>query len=97
MPRRTQSQQKLAFGVTGKYELMSNLIGNIALTSEHFNVVTPPSVYPYHLIGSGGLSYVLKDDLTLSVTYTYVTYRNALDASSAKETNRAVVEIKKVF
>jgi len=92
-----QSQQKLAFGVTGKYELMSNLTGNLALTSEHFNVVTPPTVYPYHLIASGGLRYVLKDDLTLSVTYTYVTYRNALDASSAKETNRAVVEIKKVF
>jgi hypothetical protein len=92
-----QDQRKLAFGATGRYELLPGLTGNLAATGERFSIRTPTD-YPYRMTGTGGLSYAFNHDITLGLTYTYVIYLYGLDTTGgAKEINRAVVEVRKVF
>ena len=92
-----QDRRKLAFGATGRYELLQNLTANLSATGERFNRKTAAD-YPYRFTGIAGLKYAFNHDITLALTYSYVTNLYDLDTTAgAKEINRAIVEVKKVF
>jgi hypothetical protein len=91
------NRRKLSFAANGRYEVLPSLTASLSGTTERFSKITEAD-YPYRFTVIGGLGYALKNDLTLGLTYTYVTYLNGLDTTSgAKEINRAVVEVKKGF
>lgn len=90
-------RKKLGFSATGRYEVMQDLTANLSLTGERFSKKTVDD-YPYRFSGVAGLSYALKNEFTLGLTYSYVTYLYELDSTKgANEINKAVVEIKKAF
>lgn len=90
-------RSKLALSATGRYEIMQNLTANLGATGEQFSQKTAVD-YPYRFTGVAGLNYALKNELTIGLTYTYVTDRYDLDTTvGAKQTNKAVVELKKTF
>jgi hypothetical protein len=92
-----RDRRKLGFTSTGRFELQQNLTASLSASAERFSRKTVEE-YPYRFSGSSGLSYLLNHDLTLGLTYTYVTNLYQLDsASGAKDINKVVVEIKKVF
>jgi hypothetical protein len=54
--------------------------------------------YPYRFTGVAGLNYVLKNELTLGLTYTYVNNLLDLDRSAGSyQINKAVIDLKKTF
>jgi len=90
-------QRRLSIGATGRYEFLQSLVASLAVTAERFYLNTD-SGFPYHLNAACGLSYSFNRDLRLSLNYTFNTQRIDFDSDSiAIDTNRVVVEIKKVF
>ncbi|NTV50345.1 MAG: TIGR03016 family PEP-CTERM system-associated outer membrane protein [Geobacteraceae bacterium] len=88
---------KFALSANGRYEILQDLTANLGATGERFSHKTAAD-YPYRLTGVAGLNYALKNELTLGLTYTYVTDQYELDTTvGAKQVNKAVVEIKKTF
>jgi hypothetical protein len=95
-------QHKIGLSATGRYEVLQNLSANISANGEHFGsstaTTTATTSYPYRFTCSAGASYLLNNDLTLGVTYTYIVQRSDLDsAAGANEINKGVVEVKKLF
>ncbi|MDA8413290.1 MAG: TIGR03016 family PEP-CTERM system-associated outer membrane protein [Desulfobacteraceae bacterium] len=93
-----QDWNRLAFGASGRYEVLPKLTANLEATAERFSQKTAAD-YPYRFTGTGGLNYAFNHDITLGLTYIYVTNVYDLDnmSAGAKEINRAMVEVKKVF
>lgn len=90
-------RRSLMFSGTGRYEILQSLTANVTATGERFSRLTATD-YPYRFTGVAGLSYALKDDLTLGLTYTHATYLFDLDTTAgSKQINKAVVEMKKAF
>lgn len=90
-------RRRLGFSAMGRYEVLQDLTASLTTTGERFSRKTAAD-YPYRFTGSAGLSYALKNELTLGLTYTYVTYRYELDsAAGAKDINKVVVDVKKSF
>lgn len=92
-----QKRRRLAFDATGRYEVLPSLTANLAATAERFSQLTVAD-YPYRFTGTAGLNYAFNHDITLTLTYIYVTNLYDLDTTAgAKEINRAIVEVKKIF
>ena len=90
-------RSKLALSASGRYEILQDLTANLGATGERFSQKTAAD-YPYRFTGVAGLNYALKNELTLGLTYTYVTDQYELDTTvGAKQVNKAVVEVKKSF
>ena len=54
--------------------------------------------YAYHLSSWAGVSYSFNDGITASLKYSYIEYRRDLESSAnAKQTNRLILDLKKVF
>jgi hypothetical protein len=87
----------MSYSGTFSYEVLSSLTANLVLTAERFSQQTGATL-PYRFIGNGGLSYAFKNDLTLSLIYTYTTELQNLETTDgSKQINRAILELKKVF
>lgn len=92
------SQRKLSFSGNGSYELMESLVGSLVVTADRFYRESTVTDFQYHLNATAGLSYSFSRDLMASLNYTYATFRNDLnDATDAKEINRGIIELKKVW
>ena len=103
------NQRKLSFSGNGRYEVMEGLNATLAVTAERYygQGVNPTAVSPeqitinglrYHLYATSGLSYSFNHDITVSLNYTYETYRNDLnDATGAIDINRGIVQVRKSF
>jgi hypothetical protein len=97
------NHRTLRFSATGRHEILQDLTANLTATGERFSEITVPVVvtsadYPYRFTGVAGLSYAFKDELTLSLTYTYVKYLLDLDTTAGSiQINKAVVEVRKAF
>ncbi len=90
-------RRRLGFSATGRYEIMQDVTVNLGATGERFSR-TIATDYPYRFTGVAGLSHTLKNELTVSLTYTYVINMYALDTTvGANQINKAVVEVKKAF
>jgi hypothetical protein len=95
--RGERDRRKLSFAGTGRHEVLPGLTATLAATAERFSRKTVAE-YPYRFTGIGSLNFTLNYDVTVGLTYTYVTYRYALDsASNATEINRAIMEVRKTF
>ncbi len=93
----SMGHHKLALSAYGRYEIMQDLTANLSATGERFSRVTAVD-YPYRFTGVAGLSYALKNDLTLGLTYTHV--NNLLDLernAGSYQVNKVVLEVKKAF
>jgi hypothetical protein len=90
-------RRKLGFSATGRYEIMQDLTANLGATGERFSQKTAAD-YPYRFTAVAGLSYALKNELTLGLTYTHVSNLYDLDRTAgSSQINKAVVEVKKAF
>jgi len=93
----SNNRRRLSFAASGNYDVLDNLKASLSATSERYSVQSAAD-YPYRYIGTAGLSYTFKDDLTLGLTYSYITSMHDLDTTAdAKQINRVVVEVRKVF
>lgn len=91
------NSRRLGFTASGRYEVLQNLTANLGATADRFSKRSAGG-YPYRFSATGGLSYALKNELTLGLTYTYVTNLVDLDTTTrAKDINTVIVEIKKAF
>ena len=79
------------------YELVERLTSRLNVTADRTNRRTATD-YPYRLSVATGLTYGFNYDISLSGTYTYVTYRHYFRSTEDnKEIHRVVVELKKSF
>lgn len=93
----TRNQRKLSFSGYWRHEVSQGLTGSLSATAERFYQDVSAG-YPYHFIGSSGLSYAFNHDITLSLTYSYETNRYNIDSSAGgRDINRGIVEVKKIF
>lgn len=92
-----RDHRKLGFTATGRYEVMHNVTANLGATGDRFSRKTSAD-YPYRFSGTAGLNYALQNELTLGLTYTYVTNLYSLhNRNGVKDINRAIIEVKKAF
>jgi len=103
------TQRKLSFSGSGRYEVIDSLIASLTLTAEHFyqQGVEPTVILPEqsmvadfrdHLNATTGLSYNLNHDIAVSLNYTFETYCNGLnDFSGAIMINRGILNVRKNF
>jgi len=92
-----RTQRKLSFGGYGRYEVIQALTASLTATADRY-YLNGSSGYPYHFIGSSSLAYAFNHDITLTLTYSFETYRYGIDTTAgAKEINRGIVEVKKAF
>lgn len=90
-------RRRLSFSAGGDYELLDKLKASLLATFEHFSAKAAGD-FPYRYLGTAGLSYTFKDELTLALNYTYVTSMHDIDTTDgAKQINRVVVEVRKAF
>jgi hypothetical protein len=90
-------RNRFSFSGAGRYEVLQDLTASLSATAERTSRLSPSDT-PYRFLGTLGLSYAFKKDLTLGVSYTYATYRQDLDTSAGSiNVNKAVVEVKKIF
>lgn len=90
-------QRRLSCSATGRYEVLQDLTANLMATGERFSRQTTFE-YPYRFTGVAGLSYALKNELTLGLTYTYVNNLLDLDTTvGSNQINKVVLELRKAF
>jgi hypothetical protein len=93
----TRDRRKLTIGATGRYELVQDLTANMTLTGERFSRKTAAD-YPYRFSTVVGFNFLFNHEITLGLTYSYITNRYDLDsASGSKDINKLLVEVKKAF
>lgn len=91
------NRKRLSFNAHGNYEVFQDLTASLSATGERLSRLTVAD-YPYQFTGVAGLSYALKDELTLGLTYTHVNYLLDLDTTAGEKViNKVVVELKKSF
>ncbi|HTG81064.1 MAG TPA: TIGR03016 family PEP-CTERM system-associated outer membrane protein [Geobacteraceae bacterium] len=98
----SEKSRKWEVGASVKHELTQKLTGRLNLTGDKYSGVVNPTfvgiAYPYRLFAGAGVSYELKDLLTLSLDYNYITYRNSIESSAnSTEVNRVILGVSKVF
>ncbi|CAH2031359.1 TIGR03016 family PEP-CTERM system-associated outer membrane protein [Trichlorobacter ammonificans] len=94
----TGSMRTKKYGGTarGQCELSSDLSGTLSFTAEKYEQPQQGS-YTRRLLASAGLSYLLAEQLTLSLSYYYADYYSPGIATDNYHVNRGIVEIRKVF
>ncbi|MFZ2948390.1 MAG: TIGR03016 family PEP-CTERM system-associated outer membrane protein [Desulfuromonadaceae bacterium] len=91
------------FGITatGRYEVLQSLTATLTAIGERFGrgvVTNTLTDRPYRFTGIAGISYALKNELTVGVTYTYVNNLLDLDRTAGSyQINKAVIDLKKIF
>ena len=99
----TQQGTKIEISGNGKYLLSENLFVNLSVTGDKFSGYNPNLTllglnYPYRLIVGSGITYTFPRMLVLSLNYTYVAYRNAIDSSTnGVDVNRINFGVNKTF
>lgn len=89
-------RRRFTVSLNGRYEIWERLTMSLGGIGEHFS--THASDYPYRFTGNAGISYAFNDNLTLGLTYYYITNRYSIDESArSKNINRAIVELTKTF
>ncbi|MDD2541020.1 MAG: TIGR03016 family PEP-CTERM system-associated outer membrane protein [Desulfuromonadaceae bacterium] len=88
--------KKYGVMVRGQYELTTNLKSNLALTAEKYEQRLLES-YTRRLEVNSGLSYLLAEQLTVSLSHIYVEYYSPGIVYDNRHVNRAMIEIKKIF
>lgn len=90
-------RHRLSFSTGGNYEVLQDLTASFSVTAEKTTRLSSSDT-PYRLLGTLGLGYAFKKDLTVGVSYTYATYRQDLDTSAGSiDINKALLEVKKIF
>ena len=95
----TGSRERRTAAVSGsaRYEMSPRLGVSVALTGDKVSRETLLD-YAYHFSGTGGVSYGFNHEIRVLLNYSYIEYRHELDsATDARQTNRVVVEVRKVF
>ena len=92
----------LAIGGNIKHDLTEKLAGHLELSGEKviydINNLNNDIITPYRFFIATGLSYLMANNLTLSLDYNYTTYRQSIDsAANNTEINKVFVGMKKVF
>lgn len=95
---RTDTLQTKKYGATAraKYDLYTDLNGNLGFTAEKFEQPFFGS-YTRRFQVDFGLSYLLGKQLTASLFYLYADYFSPKIAADNRFVNRAIIEIKKTF
>lgn len=94
----TDRLQTRKYGATvqGQYEFGSSLTGTTSFTAEKYEQPLLGS-YTRRFLASTALSYLIADQLTLTLAYTYVDYYSPGIAADNRHVNRGIIELKKVF
>ncbi len=98
-----QSQSMFEVGVNGNYELAEKATGHLSVTADKYNgnnsITTLTGIsYPYRFLINAGVSYTMKDNLTLSFDYSYITNRNSIGSSAnSTDINRVILGVSKTF
>ncbi len=94
----TDRLQTRKYGATaqGQYEFGASLSGTAAFTAEKYEQPLLGS-YTRRFLASTSLSYLIADQLTLTLAYTYVDYYSPGIAADNRHINRGIIELKKVF
>lgn len=91
-------RDKTAFSLYGNWEISQACTAGLSVTGDRVSGATVNQGLPYHLGGNVVVSYLFNYDITAALSYNYVDYRRELDsAAGAKQTNRVLFEVKKVF
>jgi hypothetical protein len=96
----TGSLKTKKYGATAgcQYEFTTDLNGRLGITAEKYEYEQPlfwSNTRRYQV--DSGLSYLLAEQLTASLSYIFVDYYSPDIAADNKHVNRAMVEIKKTF
>ncbi|WP_136514428.1 TIGR03016 family PEP-CTERM system-associated outer membrane protein [Geomonas edaphica] len=87
-------QKKVFVGASGRYELLSQLMLNLALSGDHLSRAAGTD-FAYHLNGGVGLDYALSRQVVVGTNYSYISYRNDLaSAAGGANVNRVIVEMR---
>lgn len=92
----TQQTKKYGATVRGQYEFSADLSGRVAFTAEKYEQPLLGS-YTNRLQVDSGISYLLANQLTVSLSYVYAGYRSPGIVEDNRHVNRAMIEIKKTF
>jgi hypothetical protein len=98
-----QSQSMFELGVNGRYELAEKVTGHLEMAADKYsgtnNMSTLSGIsYPYRFLISAGLGYTMKDNLTLTFDYSYITNCNSIGGSAnSTDINRVVLGVSKKF
>ncbi|MBJ6723672.1 TIGR03016 family PEP-CTERM system-associated outer membrane protein [Geomesophilobacter sediminis] len=93
----TLDRRQLSVGANARYDFTSKFNASLNVLGDRLSRKTPED-YPYHLDATALVSYICNRDVTLALTYSWITYRYELKSDSgAKDINRVVAEIRKVF
>ena len=99
----TLISRRYAIGGNIKHELTEKLTGHLDLTGEKVNRydninLNNDITAPYRFYIATGVNYVMANKLTLSLDYSYTTYRKSIDSSDNNtEINRVFLKVSKVF
>lgn len=92
----TLQTKKYGATVSGKYEFTADLSGSLAFTAEKYEQQLLGS-YTNRLQVDSGLSYLLANQLTVSLSHVYADYNSPGIVEDNRHVNRAMIEIKKTF
>jgi len=87
-------------GVTANaaYDLSPRLTVGVSLVGDKVSHDDIVDEYPYHFSGSGSATYRFNYDISTTLTLNHVEYRHTIDsATGARQTNRVILEVRKVF
>jgi hypothetical protein len=99
----TLISRRYAIGGNITHDLTDKLTGHLNLTGEKINSkdnsnLNNDRTTPYRLNIATGVNYLMANDLTLSLDYSYTTYRKSIDsADNNTEINRVFLKVSKKF
>lgn len=92
-----RDSSKTTAGITGTLDIAERLAATMNLSAEHYLHDTTVD-YPYRLLASPGLRKNFNNDLSLSLNYYYISYRDGLtDTRESRDTHRVILELRKLF
>jgi hypothetical protein len=90
-------RNSLAVGATGRYDISEWLSANFSAAGDRVSGQSIES-YPYHMNLGAGLASRFNSELSAALRYNHIEYRRQWDSTSgAREINRVVLELSKVF
>jgi len=97
------SSKKYGVGGNIKYEFTEKITGHLDLTGEKVDEKTNNNINyditaPYRFFISAGVGYTLANNLTLTLDYSYTTYRESIGSSAnSTDINRVILGLTKSF
>ena len=94
----SRDRERVQINLGGSHELGHGFTAGLSALGERLSRHSAIFNLPYHLVGTGTLSYLVSEGFTLGVSYSHISYRDELgDSSGSIEVNRGLVEVRKVF